>query len=102
VSGRTNERREDGSERRYFPGVQWGDDPWRRDTVHVDGSLDDCERAVLLIATAPDMYAVLRAAEWSVPVRGVGSCCPSCGGEEIDGHRSGCALRAALAKADGR
>ena len=64
-------------------------------------------RAVRVVAAAPDLLAELRKVEWSGRDWHGLPCCPQCGG--VDqwrqagnvGHRPGCTLAAALAKATG-
>ena len=88
VTGHTGEMREDGTVRRYFPSVQFGDDAYHSDAIHVAGSLDDGEEAALLIAAAPEMLEALR------------ECVQGFGHESTSPAMA--AARAAIAKAEGR
>jgi len=58
-----------------------------------------------LMHAAPALYRALCDVEWGGTERDIDgvecSCCPWCGGPEINGHLEGCGLAAALAKATG-
>lgn len=60
VTGRTGKKREDGSELRYIPSVQFGNDAYWSSVIHVHGSLDEHEDAARFIAAAPLMLEALR------------------------------------------
>jgi hypothetical protein len=58
----------------------------------------------VLWASAPDMYAALKAVEWKevyISINEAYNECPCCGNNQVNGHKPDCQLASALKKAEG-